>query len=278
MPLIEERFDQHKIDSLKRYLQREADKGRARDYEIIIDGFKVVSRTNDVNEFEDYEQEIKDNTRNISILVYDGDRTNRNTRYSFLLNNDTAITQQPQNNMGSLGEIDQMIQQRLDEKDKEYQINALKEKLAATEQQLDEAEEYQDILQKEIDHLKANKYNLNGLNLVEVGSELLKYTINKNANKSPFAAQLSGILGALASTEQPAIPQNASEPECEATFEEQQQPQLNEMQLLILSSIQQMEKAFTPEQLPVMNQVMICLMEHPDQLFPVAELLNIKTK
>ena len=86
MPVIEERYDQNKIDSLKRYLKREAEKGRTRDYEIIVDGFKVVSRTNDVEEFDDYEDEIQDNTRNIAILIYDGAGTNRNTRYSFSLN------------------------------------------------------------------------------------------------------------------------------------------------------------------------------------------------
>lgn len=43
MPVVEERYDQNKIDSLKRYLKREAEKGRTRDYEIIVDGFKVVS-------------------------------------------------------------------------------------------------------------------------------------------------------------------------------------------------------------------------------------------
>jgi hypothetical protein len=282
MPLLEERFDQHKVDSLKRYLQREADKGRARDYEIIIDGFKVVSRTNEVNEFDDYEQEIRDTTRNLSILIYDGDKTNRNTRYSFVLNQDNTIPQQPQNGLGSLGDIDHIIQQKMDEKDKDYQISSLKEKLADTEEKLEEAEEYADILKEELEHIKANRFQMKDVNLLEVGAEILKFTINKNAKKSPFAAQLSGILGALNSMDQPALPlQTESEPECEVTVQEQPgnlKHGLTEIQMLILGSIQQMEKAFTPEQLPVMNQVMIKLMENPGQLIPVAELLNVKTE
>ena len=279
MPLLEERYDQNKVDSLKRYLQREAEKGRARDYEIIIDGFKVVSRTNDVNEFEDYEQEIRDTTRNLSILIYDGDKTPRNTRYSFALNQDNAIPQQPQNSLGSLGDIDHIVQQKMDEKDKDYQIKNLTEKLEDTEERLEEAEEYAEILKTELEHIKANRFQMKDVNLLEVGAELLKFTINKNAKKSPFAAQLSGILGALNEMEQPALPpKTESEPDCEVTVEQgNSQPALTEIQLLILKNIQQMERAFTPDQLPIMNQVMVRLMEDPDQLIPVAELLNVKT-
>ncbi len=280
MPLLEERYDQHKVDSLKRYLQREADKGRARDYEVIIDGFKVVSRTNEVSEFDDYEQEIRDTTRNLSILIYDGDKTNRNTRYSFALNQENVIPAQPQNSLGSLGEIDTIIQQKMDEKDKDYQLKTTKEKLAETQEKLDEAEEYVEILKEELEHIKANRFQMKDVNLLEVGAELLKFTINKNAKKSPFAAQLSGILGAISEMDQPALPpQNEPEPDCEVTVQEQPaspQPELTEMQLLILKSIQQMEKAFTPEQLPVMNQVIIKLMQNPGQLIPVAELLNVQ--
>ena len=287
MPLIEEKFDQHKIDSLKRYLQREAQKGRQKDYEIMIDGFKVVSRTDEIDEFDDYEQEIKDTTRNISILIYDGGNTNRNTRYSFLLNQDRVRekereSSQATNCMGGLGEVDQLIQQRLDEKDREYALKALTEKLEETEDQLKEAEKYSDQIEKELAHLKAqiesNKFNLSGLNLVELGSEVLKLTINRNAKKSPLVGQLAGILGAL---NPPDAPPATTEPESgedeEVSFKKHSpEPQLNERQLLILSSIQKMEQAFNEEQMLLMNLVIETLMYHPDQLITVAQLLNVE--
>ena len=281
MPLIEEKYDQHKIDSLKRYLQRESEKGRQKDYEIIVDGFKVVSRTDDVSEFEDYEQEIKDTTRNISILIYDGSNTNRNTRYSFVLNMDGSIPQQPLNGMGGLGEIDQKIQQRLDEKDREYELKSLRAKLEETEEKLEDAEEYQEGLEKELAFLKeqisANKFNLGSLNLVELGAEVLKHTLSKNANKSPMAAQLAGVLGALNPAPQP---QPANEPEGEMSFREQtesDQPRLTEHQLLILKSVQQMEQVFSGKQLHIMNHIIVSMMNNPEELITVAELLNIQT-
>ena len=286
MPLIEEKYDQHKIDSLKRYLQREAQKGRQKDYEIMIDGFKVVSRTDEVDEFDDYEQEIKDTTRNISILIYDGGNTNRNTRYSFLLNQDRdrdrgKESSQAVNGMGGLGEVDQLIQQRLDEKDREYALKNLTERLEETEEELKEAEKYNDQIEKELAHLKAqiesNKFNLSGLNLVELGSEVLKLTINRNAKKSPLVGQLAGILGALNPPDAPPANAEPEEEEEEASFKKHApQPQLNERQLLILSSIQKMEQAFNEEQMLLMNLVMETLMYHPDQLITVAQLLNVE--
>ena len=282
MPLIEEKYDQHKIDSLKRYLQREAEKGRAKDYEIIVDGFKVVSRTDNVEEFEDYEQEIKSTTRNISILIYDGSGTNRNTRYSFVLNMDSTIPQQPLNGVGGLGEIDEMIQQKLDEKDREYELKMLREKVEELEEKLEDAEEYQEDLEKELAHLKeqtqANKFNLGSLNLVELGAEVLKHAISRNANTSPMAAQLAGVLGALNT---PPTPQPPAEPEGEVSFKEQHEgdyPQLTERQAQILQSIQHMEKVFNGKQLLTMNHIIVSMMNDPEQLMTVAELLNIQIK
>src|SRR5690242_9935429 len=127
MPLHDLKFDQHKIDSLKRYLQREGEKGRKKDYEIMIDGFRVVSRTDDLSEFDDYEQEIKGDTRNISILIFDGPGTNRNTRYSFSLQGD--ISNRSSGSLNGLGDIEQVITDKLAEREKEYEVERLKEQL-----------------------------------------------------------------------------------------------------------------------------------------------------
>ncbi len=277
MPLVEEKYDQGKVDSLKRYLQREADKGRPRDYEVVIDGFKVLSRTDNIEEFEDFEQEIKDTTRNISILIYDGKSTNRNTRYSFLLHGDNSLPLSGTGG-GGLGAVDQLIQTRLDEKDREYALKALKDQLAEAEQLIKEGEKYQDQLEKELAHLKANKYNLGGLDLVELGSFVLKHTITSHAPTSPLAAQMAGILGALSGGEGSQTP--TSEPEGEASFRELSadapQSELTEHQQLILQSVQQMEQVFNSKQLMVMNQVIVTLMQRPSELMTIAGLLNIK--
>ena len=275
MPVIEERYDQNKIDSLKRYLKREADKSRPRDYEIIVDGFKVVSRTDDVNEFDDYEEEIKDNTRNIAILIYDGAGTNRNTRYSFSLNQDNTslIPAKPVNSLGGLGEIDEIIQQKLEEKEKDFKITTLEKELEETHQKLTEAEEYHQQLQDriiELEHAKPQP-NALSLNLAELGAGLLDGLVKRNM------PQLAGILNGIIPPP-PGSPAPA-EPQGEATFqkqgEAQQSPPLTERQMQNLQNLNMMEQAFNGEQLQIAIVILRKLMECPDKLIPVAQFLNL---
>ncbi len=275
MPLVEAKYDQDKVDSLKNYLRRESEKGRAKDYEIEVDGFRVVPRTDDIEEFDEFEMHVRDTTRNVTIKIYDGDSTPRNTKYSFQLNKDN-IPAQPTNGLGGLGEVGQIIQQKLDEQNKEYQLERLKEKLEETEQALTEAEDYSERLEAEIKFLKENKYNLGSFNIAELGAEVLKYTIAKNANKSPLAANLSGILGALNNPQQEPQQEQAEEEDYEASVEEAQE-QPTPRQMAILHSIQQMEQVFNAQQLHTVTQLLIHLMNKPADLMPVAELLNIKT-
>jgi hypothetical protein len=272
MPVIEERYDQNKIDSLKRYLKREADKGRTKDYEVIVDGFKVVSRTDDVDEFDDYEEEIKDNTRNISILIYDGAGTNRNTRYSFALNQDNTspIPSKPVNGLGGLGEIDEIIQQKLDEKDRDYKISSLEKELDEAQQKLAEAEEYHQQLQDEITELKTVKKNPMSLQLGEIGASIMDNLLKRNI------PQLAGVLNGIIP---PPAQATQAETQGEATFQKQGEPnaspQLSERQLRNLSNLEMMEEVFSEEQLQIAIVILRKLMEYPEQLIPVAQFLNL---
>lgn len=279
MPVIEERYDQNKIDSLKRYLKREADKDRTRDYEIIVDGFKVVSRTNDLEEFDDYEEEIKDNTRNIAILIYDGAGTNRNTRYSFSLNQDSTspIPSKPVNGIGSLGEIDEIIQQKLDEKDKDYKIAALEKELEETQRQLAEAEQYHAQLEESIIRIREEKEEKPkphplAVQLGLIGSNILDGLLKKNI------PQLSGLLGGIPS-EQP-DPTATEAPEAEATFKKKGDtppaPQMTEQQQRNLRNLEMMEQAFGGDELQIVIAIIQKLMEKPEQVIPVAQFLNLQ--
>jgi hypothetical protein len=273
MPLIEHKFDQHKIDSLKRYLQREAEKGRAKDYEIMIDGFRVVSRTDDLAEFDDYEQEIKDNTRNISILVFDGPGTNRNTRYSFALQSDTAVrSSQPTN---GLGEIEQVIADKLAEREREHELQQLKEQLKTTKVQLTESEEYAEILQKRIKDMEAQRYT-HAVSLGEVASVVLKTLVKQHAAKIPGGQALAGLLGADLPEELPAaIPEETPAP---VSFEKQPDNEpMDEQTRNRLSLIAQMQERFNEQQMVAAFTILDALAAAPEKIEAVLSLLGLQT-
>lgn len=262
MPLIEEKFDQHKIDSLKRYLQREMEKNRPKDFEIIVDGFKIVSRTENVEEFEDYEQEIKDSTRNISILIFDGPGTNRNTRYSFSLHGEPGPRQnQPAN---GLGEIDQVIAQKLEEREREHAMSHLKEKLSATEAKLTESEEYAETLQKRIKDMEEKRY-VQAVSIGEVASVVLKTLVKQHAARIPGGQALAGLLGA--DLPEDAAVAELSAPQGAASFEKQSAADpLDEQTRNRLSLIEQLQQRFDEQQMVAVFSILDCLTAAPDKI------------
>lgn len=270
MPLIEEKFDQQKIDSLRRMLQRETDKGRPRDYEILIDGFKIVSRTDDASEFDEYEQELRDTSRNISILIYDGPNTNRNTRYSFALQGDGSIRNNT--SLNGLGEVDQIIAQRMEEKEKEYEMNRLREKLTATQTQLTEAEEYADTLQNRIKEMEDKRYT-NAVSIGEVASVVLKGLVQQHAAKLPGGQALAGLLGA----DMPASALPPAAPESTVSFEPSYSDHVDEQTSNRLALIAQMQERFNEQQMIALFTIIDILASTPDKINSVLLHLGHKS-
>ncbi len=272
MPLIEEKFDQHKIDSLKNYLQRETKKNRPKDFEIIVDGFKVVSRTEDIDEFEDYEQEIKPGTRNVSILIFDGPGTNRNTRYSFSLQGEPASRSSQATN--GLGEIDQVIAQKLEEREREHELSRVKGELNATKTQLAEAEEYADSLQKRIKDMEEKRY-VQAVSLGEVASVVLKTLVKQHAARIPGGQALAGLLGADVIDEVP-TPELPASVEV-ASFERQSTPEpIDEQTRNRLSLIGQLQQRFTEQQMIAVFSILDCLAASPEKIDEVLTELGLQ--
>jgi len=269
MPLHDLKFDQHKIDSLKRYLQREAEKGRKKDYEIMIDGFRVVSRTDDVSEFDDYDQEIKGDTRNISILIFDGPGTNRNTRYSFSLQGD--ISNRSSGSLNGLGDIEQVITDKLAEREKEYEAQRLKEQLKDTKLQLTEAEEYAETLERRIKEMEAQRFT-NTVSIGEVAGLVLKSLVKQNIARIPGGQALAGLLGA----DQPAeLPQPTEPASGHVSFEKQpDSPVMDEQTRNRLSLIEQMQERFTEQQMIGVFSILDILTAAPDKIDLVLAQLN----
>jgi len=268
MPLITEKFSQHKVDLIKRYLQREIEKGRPKEFEIIVDDFKVVSRTSDLEEFEDYEQEISQDSRNLTIVVYGNANGNRNTRYSFTLQGEPVTSKASPAN--GLGEIDQVIAQKLAEKDKEHQFTQLKEKLSSTQQQLTEAEEYAEGLQKRIRDMEEKRYT-NAVSLGEVASVVLKTLVKEHAARIPGGQALAGLLGAdVAEEAPPAIPAaNAT-----VSFEPQA-PAIDEQTQNRISLIEQMQARFNEQQMMAVFSILDALVAQPDKIEAVLVQLEL---
>jgi hypothetical protein len=263
MPIVEQRYDQSRVDSLRRSLQREADRGRPRDYEILVDGFRVVPRTNDLDEFEEYEQEIRPDTRNVAILLYDGPGTNRNTRYSFSLQQNG---QQPNEQAATLGEIDQIVAQKLSERERDFEATRLREKLEETRTQLEEAEEYAGTLQQRITELEAAQ-NVKMMKWGDLGASIVMGVLRANADKLPQS--LSGVLE-LDKAKLP--PPNAESTEGAASYSKAET--LDEATRGRLALLEQMQRQLNEQQIVGVLNIIGYLTEKPGQILTIIALLT----
>lgn len=269
MPIVEEQYDQNRVDGVRRSLQRESDKGKPRDFEIFVDGFKIVPRTNNIEEFDEYEQEIRDTTRNVSFLLYDGPVTNRNTKYLFNFQREgTREISQP----ATLGEIDKIVAQKLTERDKDYELSRLREKLEETGGKLEEAEEYAEQLQTRITELeKSAKGRM--LNLGDLGASILMGVLRSNPHILPGGA--GGPLAGFLKVEEGEVKQdsNSVQPsEGQASYSKGERYDSQTQGRLAL--LEQMQQKLDERQMVGVLNILGYLGEHPEKINTVIELLE----
>lgn len=264
MPIVEERFSQSRIDTIRRSLQRESDRGKPRDYEIFVDGFKIVPRTDDLGEFDDYEQEIRSDTRNVSILLYDGPGTNRNTRYSFSFHDNQITTEQSP----TLGDIDQIVAQKMSDRDREFEISRLKEKLQGTQDQLEESEEYATTLQKRIEELEqASKGRM--MKWGDLGASILMGVLRSNAHKLP-----PGLSGFLDLEQMSKVPESIDNHESVSAVSYTKIDTIDEHTHHRLELLKQMQQQLNEQQIIGVLNIIGYLIDHPEQIQTTITLIT----
>ena len=266
MPVSNDNYDQLKVDKLKHFLEEMAAKGHARPFEIFVDNLKVVPKTEDPKDFDNYEYYMNEDTEKIRILIYNSPATPRNDQYCFYMKKNKT-----DRSLSGLGEIETIVQEKLTARDREYELNQLKKELEETKQQLEESEDYADQLEKQLEEAKSNKYKLGKLDLVELGGVVLENLAVKN---SPALEKIG--LGGLLGVNKQQIEEPKSQ-ETEATFQKKSTDsgELKPEHLQYIPVLQNLDQAFQKEDLEIVMQILQKFSEEPSHLKTVAELLNI---
>ena len=274
MPVTNENFDQLRIDKLKYFLENMAAKGQAKPYEIFVDNLKVVPKTEDPKDFESYEYYMNEDTEKIRILIYNSNLSPRNDQYSFLVQKNRQ-----DKNLNGLGEIDNIIQEKLTARDKEYELNAIKEELDKTKKLLEESEEYAEQLETELEEVKTNKYKLGNINMGELASIALEGIVRRNPqfiSKLPGGETLAGIIeqdNLEKQNKQPTV----AVPEGEASFQKRTvvADEQSDDQKRYAAYLSHLEQVFNEQQLADVMQIIQKLAEVPTQVEPVKQLLQL---
>jgi len=274
MPVTNENFDQLRIDKLKYFLENMAAKGQAKPYEIFVDNLKVVPKTEDPKDFESYEYYMNEDTEKIRILIYNSNLSPRNDQYSFFVQKNRQ-----DKNLNGLGEIDNIIQEKLSARDKEYELNAIKEDLDKTKKLLEESEEYAEQLESELEEVKTNKYKLGNINMGELASIALEGIVRRNPqfiSKLPGGETLAGIIE-QDNLEKQNKQQTVAVPEGEASFQKRTvvADEQSEDQKRYAAYLSHLEQVFNEQQLADVMQIIQKLAELPTQVEPVKQLLQL---
>jgi len=251
-----------------------AAKDQARFYEIFVDSLKVVPKTDDIEDFDNYERYLDENTEKVRIVIYGSGVSPRNDQYCYSLQAGKSGRE-----LNGLGEIESIVQEKLAARDREYELAQLRKELEETKKQLSEAEEYADGLFQRLETEKTNKFKLGNINIAEFASVALEGIVRRNPqllHKLPGGETLAGII------EQDTIEkqQSLSRPqeETQASFQKKTAPgsELKPEHLQYIPVLQQLEQAFNAEQLELLSKILNKFSEEPANLTPVAELLNIQ--
>jgi len=187
--IANEKYEQRKIDRLLDYLRIYQEKGKPIDFEIIVDGFKAVRRTSDLEMFTMYENYVDADSKSVEFILYTGN-SNNNDKHIFHFGN------VPKNE--TLGGIDvqEQIRSGVSEQMREFHYQRLEEKNRELEKEVKELEKEVDELEKQNAELQAASSPLSGI-LGNVGASVLETLIKRNPKiiaSIPGGESLAGLL------------------------------------------------------------------------------------
>lgn len=254
----------------------QAERGQAKPFEIFVDNLKVVSKTDDPKEFDSYEFYMNEDTEKVRILIYNSNLSPRNDQYCFMVQKTVGSK-----SLNGLGEIENIVQEKLAARDREHEMNRLKEELEITKEELQEAEEYAEKLEKEIEYIKENKFKLGNINIGELASVAMEGMIRRNPQfltRLPGGEALAGIIeqdnlekeSKLLQPQEPSTEANVSFQKKEAT-----EPQFSETEIRQLAFLNQLQESFDQKQIELFNIVLGRLASEPTKLQDIATLFNI---
>ena len=254
MPYINEAYAQQKIDNLYQYLVNSKEQGEPEDYEIFVDAFKVVKRTQDLARFESYSNYIQPDTKEITIVIFDGSSP-RNTKHVFKLREDAKDKQA----LSGI-EIDNRINEKIKAEKEKWESDLLKKENEELKQDLAEAEEIIEDLEAKLQQTGDKKFRMGDVNVGEFASVLLEGFVRRNPQmlaKLPGGEALAGAF-MEDNAEKEKLLNAAPEAEPEVTFKKSNgtEKKLSEDELAGVEFIKHANEKFNKEQ---MTQVMLIL-------------------
>lgn len=270
MPFINEKYSEQKIDNLYNYLQSSKEQGEAEDYEIFVDAFKVVKRTNDLTRFESYSNYIQPETKTLTIVIYDG-TSPRNTKHIFTIKEDNT------NGLSGV-DVDTRIEEKLRTEKEKWDTDLLKVKYEELKTELEDAEKYIDELEDKLEKSGSKKFRLGDVNVGEFASVVLEGLVRRNPQmlaKLPGGEALAGVIVQDNEEREKALLDKSPEPE--VSFKKKEcasVPIMSEDEISYLTFIKSLKNKFDHSQMTSVFLILDVLSKSPDDIEPTIQYLS----
>ena len=262
MPFINEKYSEQKIDNLYQFLQNSKEQGEPEDYEIFVDAFKVVKRTNDLSRFESYSNFIQPETKAVTIVIYDG-TSPRNTKHIFTIKDDGT------NGLNGL-DVDTRIEEKLRIEKERWETNLLKQENEKLKTDLAEAEAYIEQLEDDADKVKDKKFRMGDVNVGEFASVMLEGFVRRNPQlltKFPGGEALAGVIEQDNADREKALLDKGTETEVSFSKKSNNtQSALSEEEKSYLDFIKSLKDTFDNEQMNDVMSILDVLSKQPDTI------------
>ena len=274
MKTTTEQFDQDKVTAIHTMLRNLAKKGLAKPYEIFVDDMKVVPKTEDPNDFDDYDQCIGDNSDTLTIKIYATANTQRAEKYIFLLQEPKAPLPAPTLQGPPPKSMEEAIAEAIGRVRQEHTVQRLEDQLADKTEALSEAEDYIKQLERQITEERNKK-------LGEVASlgQLAGHAFMGIAKSNPqLLKRLPGgeaLAGFLLGTDTTAALPEPTQPEEEVTFERAKPAEpANENEIRWSAFRERFESTFSPDQRSKVQTLLMACAGQPELIDVFLSLLT----
>lgn len=253
---ISKKYSPFNLEQFKNWLKDMKEKGETKYFEVYVDDFKVVSKTDNPDHFDSHEQFVDDETEKIRVLVYNTEKSNRYKQHVFKLKDSS----QQLNGVEVEKKIEEGINRGLKAMEEKLLCDQVKKELEATQFKLKESEEWNEKLEGIIDETKKKLEDAKGMSdFTGIIKDLaLPHILGK---KSEEKSSLSGN----------------EKPKEEASFKmkSSEENDLSEDDKFFLDFGGKMKSAFSKEEFDMVFDIISEFVKDKANIKPVTELLNI---
>ncbi len=194
--LGKEKYSPEEVERIYEYLSVYHEKEQPIQYEIIVDNFKAVRRTEDLSMFHVFEKFVKPKTRSVEFILYTGN-SNNNDKYMLYFGEDE------QKGLSGL-EVEKRIQDGIDKEKRGWEFEQLRKENQDLKAEVNDQDKEIDQLEKEIERLEKEKEDfiskqspLKGV-VGELGAGIIEAIVRRNpktvARLIPGGESLAGLL------------------------------------------------------------------------------------